>query len=68
MDALVLNAVGAELGGGIDYALGLIAAVACWFCWLGWSVDSFVAPVVITSILVIGLTSLDERQGLVNND
>jgi integral membrane sensor domain MASE1 len=66
INALVLNAISAELGIGIEYALGLVPAGAFWFWWAGWFAGDGLAMIIITPILVKGLTSLVERQGLVN--
>jgi hypothetical protein len=66
INVLVLNAVSAELGVGIEYALGLVPPAAFWFWWLGWFAGAVVSLIIITPILVKGLTGLVERQGLIN--
>jgi hypothetical protein len=66
INGIVLNAISAELGVGIQYALGLVPTGAYWFWWWGWFLGDAVAMIIITPILVKGLTSLVERQGLVN--
>jgi len=66
LNVLVLNAISAEMGVGIQYALGLITPDIFWGFWLGWFVGDGIAMIIITPILVKGLTSLVERQGLVN--
>ncbi len=66
INGLVLNAISAELGVGIEYALGLIPTGAFWVWWWGWFLGDLAAMIIITPILVKGLTSLVERQGLVN--
>jgi len=67
INAVVLNAISAELGVGIEYLLGLVPSGAYWFWWWGWFAGDAVAMIIITPILVKGLTSLVERQGLVND-
>lgn len=67
INVLVLNAISAELGVGIQYAFGLIPPDAFWIpWWWGWFIGDGIAMIIITPILVKGLTSLVERQGLVN--
>ncbi len=66
INAVVLNAISAELGVGIEYVLGLIPSGAYWLWWWGWFAGDAVAMIIITPILIKGLTSLVERQGLVN--
>jgi integral membrane sensor domain MASE1 len=66
INVLVLNAISAEMGVGIQYALGLITPDIFWGFWYGWFVGDGLAMIIITPILVKGLTSLVERQGLVN--
>jgi integral membrane sensor domain MASE1 len=67
INVLVLNAISAELGIGFQYWLGLVPANAFWIWWAGWFVGDGLAMIIITPILVKGLTSLVERQGLVNH-
>lgn len=67
INALVLNAISAEVGVGIEYLFGLIPTGAYWYWWWGWFVGDALAMIIITPILVKGLTSLVERQGLVNH-
>lgn len=66
INAIVLNAVSAELGVGIEYELGLIPTGAYWFWWAGWFAGAVVAMIIIVPIIEKGLTSLVERQGLIN--
>jgi len=66
INVLVLNAISAELGIGIQNVLGLIPPGAFWLYWYGWFAGDGIAMIIITPILVKGLTSLVERQGLVN--
>jgi hypothetical protein len=77
MNGVILNAISAELGVGIEYQLGLIptgsvavlgaSIPAFWGWWMGWFFGDLLAMVIITPVLVKGLTSLVERQGLVNH-
>ncbi|MGD0204592.1 MAG: hypothetical protein ABSC20_11915 [Candidatus Bathyarchaeia archaeon] len=67
INGLILNAISAELGIGIQYQLGLIPGNAYWVWWAGWFVGDLLAMVIITPVLVKGLTNLVERQGLVNH-
>lgn len=66
INVVVLNALSAEIGVGIQYWLGLIPTDAFWLWWAGWAVGGALAMVIITPLLVKGLTSLVERQGLIN--
>jgi integral membrane sensor domain MASE1 len=67
LNGLVLNALSAEIGVGIQYAMGLVPPDAYWFWWIGWFVGDFLAMVILTPILVKGLTSMVERYGLINH-
>jgi len=67
INGVILNAVSAELGVGIQSAMGLVPSDAFVYWWAGWFVGDLLAMVVITPVLVKGLTSLVERQGLVNH-
>ena len=66
LNGLIFNAISAEMGVGIQYSLGLIPTDAYWIWWWGWFLGDLLAMVIITPILVKGLTKLVERQGLVN--
>jgi hypothetical protein len=67
LNGLVLNALSAEIGVGIQYAMGLVPPDAYWFWWIGWFVGDLLAMVILTPILVKGLTSMVERYGLINH-
>ncbi|MGA3061333.1 MAG: hypothetical protein ABSD92_13340 [Candidatus Bathyarchaeia archaeon] len=67
INGVALNLVSAELGIGIQYQMGLIPSNLFWLYWWGWFVGDLVAMVVITPVLVKGLTNLVERQGLINH-
>ncbi|MGC9145633.1 MAG: hypothetical protein ACP5GS_05925 [Nitrososphaeria archaeon] len=62
----ISNVVGAEIGVGIQYLLGLIPPAAFWFWWWGWVISGVIPMIIFTPILVAGLTDLVERQGLIN--
>ena len=66
INVVVLNLISAQLGIGIEYQLGLVPPSAYWYYWAGWFVGDAIAMIIITPIIVKGLTSLVERQGLVN--
>ncbi|MGA2682774.1 MAG: MASE1 domain-containing protein [Candidatus Bathyarchaeia archaeon] len=67
INGVILNIISAEIGVGVLYKFGLVASNAYWPFWIGWIVGDFVAMVIITPVLVKGLTTLVERQGLVNH-
>lgn len=67
INGVILNLISAELGIGIQYQMGLIPSNLFWLYWWGWFVGDLVAMVVITPVLVKGLTNLVERQGLINH-
>jgi integral membrane sensor domain MASE1 len=67
INGVILNAISAELGVGIEYQMGLVPGGAYWYWWGGWFVGDLLAMVIITPVLVKGLTNLVERQGLVNH-
>ena len=67
VNGLIINAVSAELGIGIQNAMGLVPSGLYWYYWWGWFVGDLLAMVIITPVLVKGLTNLVERQGLVNH-
>ena len=67
INGIILNAISAELGIGIQYQMGLVPGDAFWLWWAGWFVGDLLAMVIITPVLVKGLTNLVERQGLVNH-
>jgi integral membrane sensor domain MASE1 len=66
INGLILNAISAELGVGIENYLGLIPSGAYWGWWAGWFFGDLLAMIIITPVLVKGLTKLVERQGLIN--
>jgi len=66
LNGLILNAISAELGVGIENYLGLIPSGAFWGWWAGWFFGDLLAMIIITPVLVKGLTKLVERQGLIN--
>ena len=59
--------VSAELGIGIQNTMGLVPSGLFWYYWAGWFVGDLLAMVIITPVLVKGLTNLVERQGLIND-
>lgn len=67
INGIVLNIISGFLGVGIEYELGLVPTNAFWYWLGGWIVGDLLAMVIITPVLVKGLTSLVERQGLVNH-
>ncbi len=67
INGVILNAISAELGIGIQYQMGLVPGNVFWLWWAGWFVGDLLAMVIITPVLVKGLTNLVERQGLVNH-
>jgi integral membrane sensor domain MASE1 len=67
INGVILNAVSAELGVGIQLWLQTVPPEAFTPFWLGWFFGDLVAMVVITPFLVKGLTALVERQGLINH-
>ncbi|MGA2386855.1 MAG: hypothetical protein ABSG33_10015 [Candidatus Bathyarchaeia archaeon] len=67
INGIILNAISAELGIGIQFQLGLVPGSAYWLWWAGWFAGDLLAMVIITPVLVKGLTNLVERQGLVNH-
>jgi len=66
LNGIIFNIPSAELGVGIQYALGLIPPSAFWFWWWGWFISDAIPLIIITPIIVKGLSNLVERQGLVN--
>jgi integral membrane sensor domain MASE1 len=66
INGVIINAVSAELGVGIENYLGLIPPGAFWGWWAGWFFGDLLAMIIITPVLVKGLTNLVERQGLIN--
>ena len=67
INGVILNIISAEIGVGSLYEFGLVSPGGFWPFWIGWALGDGVAMVVITPVLVKGLTSLVERQGLVNH-
>jgi len=65
-NAVIFNFINTEIGINAEYILGLIPPSAYWFWWAGWFLGQVTALIIITPILVKGLTSLVERQGLIN--
>lgn len=63
---VAVNVLGAELGVGIEYLLGLIPPGLFWFWWWGWVASGVVPMIIFTPFLVKGLTSMVTRQNLVN--
>jgi len=66
INGVVLNLLSGLIGTYVPWAMGVIAANAFWVSFAGWTIGDLVAMVIITPVLVKGLTSLVERQGLVN--
>ena len=66
INGVVLNLISGVIGVGILWEMKVIATNAFWPWFIGWVVGDLVAMVIITPVLVKGLTSLVERQGLVN--
>ncbi|MGO8806235.1 MAG: hypothetical protein ACLQO7_06465 [Candidatus Bathyarchaeia archaeon] len=67
INGVIINVVSAELGIGIQNAMGLVPSGLFWYYWGGWFVGDLLAMVIITPVLVKGLTNLVERQGLINH-
>jgi integral membrane sensor domain MASE1 len=67
INGVIFNLISAEMGVGVLYEFGLVAPDIFWLFWIGWFVGDLVAMVIITPILVKGLTALVERQGLINH-
>jgi len=67
INGVILNIISAEIGVGVQYEFGLVSPGGFWPFWIGWALGDAVAMVIITPVLVKGLTSLVERQGLVNH-
>lgn len=67
VNGVVLNIISGFLGVGIEFEMGLVPGGAFWYWWGGWVVGDGLAMVIITPVLVKGLTSLVERQGLINH-
>jgi len=64
---LVIGALlSTQLGVGAEYMLGLVPAEAYWFWWWGWYVSAVLATAILVPIVVRGLSSVVERQGLIN--
>lgn len=77
INGIILNAISAEVGVGIEFKMGLLPTGSVtvlgasipvfWGWWLGWFFGDLLAMIIITPVLVKGLTNLVERQGLVNH-
>jgi len=67
INGVILNLLSGVIGVGVLWEMGVIAVNAFWLWFIGWVVGDLVAMVIITPVLVKGLTSLVERQGLVNH-
>jgi integral membrane sensor domain MASE1 len=67
INGVILNLISGVIGVGILWDMKIIATNAFWPWFIGWIVGDLVAMVIITPVLVKGLTSLVERQGLVNH-
>ncbi|MFP3220125.1 MAG: hypothetical protein RXR41_03140 [Candidatus Marsarchaeota archaeon] len=66
INGVIFNFVSAELGVGIQYAMGLVPPSAFWLWWWGWAIGDLAALVLITPVIVKGLSGLVERAGLIN--
>ena len=67
INVVLLNVVSGFVGVGILWKMGSVATNAFWIGIAGWFLGDAVAMIIITPILVKGLTSLVERQGLMNH-
>ncbi|MEM4092732.1 MAG: hypothetical protein QW837_06785 [Conexivisphaerales archaeon] len=63
---VLVNVLGAQVGVGIEYWLGLIPPSLYWYWWWGWVASGVFPMLIFTPILVKGLSEIIIRSNLVN--